>query len=155
MLTEDFDEFVSEVFRRLERALVARYGVDLGVDAAADAIAYAWEHREALAQTSNPIGYLYRVGQTSVRRTVRLQRPLILPPEAVVDGYRSVEDSEFSLPDAVAKLPDAQRVAVVLVHAHGYSYADAAEVLDVPVTTLRNHLHRGMSRLRALLEDPR
>ena len=31
---------------------------------------------------------------------------------------------------------------------------EAARTLNVPVTTLRNHLHRGMAKLRSLLEQP-
>lgn len=48
--------------------------------------------------------------------------------------------------------PD-QRVAVVLVHAHGHSYADAAALMDIPVTTLTNYVTRGLARLRHFLED--
>ena len=42
-------------------------------------------------------------------------------------------------------------MAVLLVHAHGHTYEEAAAVLGVPVTTVRNHLHRGLARLRATL----
>jgi DNA-directed RNA polymerase specialized sigma24 family protein len=152
-VVDDFDEFVGDATRRLQRALVAQYGVELGREAAADAIAYAWEHRDDLAAKANPIGYLFRVGQTSVRRLRRQRRLIDLPPESRADSYRVV-DGEPSLPAALSRLTDAQRAAVLLVHAHAYSYAEAAELLDIPVTTLRNHIHRGMTRLRALLEQP-
>ncbi|MGH1490332.1 MAG: RNA polymerase sigma factor [Acidimicrobiales bacterium] len=48
--------------------------------------------------------------------------------------------------------PD-QRVAIVMVHGHGHSYAEAAEVLGVPITTVSNHLNRGLGRLRQYLEE--
>ena len=149
----DFDEFVVEATRRLQRALVAHYGVELGREAAADAIAYAWEYRHELAERANPLGYLFRVGQTSVRRLRRQLRLIDLPPESRADTYRGV-DGEPGLPAALARLNADQRAAVLLVHAHAYSYAEAAELLDIPVTTLRNHIHRGMARLRKLLEQP-
>lgn len=148
---DDFDGFVRDASRRLRRALVARYGVDLGTEAAADAIAHAWEHREKLALTTNPLGYLYRVGQSSVRRYTRRRRQIDLPPESAADSY-DVEHGDVGLPDALAGLKHDQRVAVVLVHAHGYSYAEVADVLNVPVSTVRNHVHRGMIRLRDQLE---
>lgn len=149
----DFDEFVVDATRRLQRALVAHYGVELGREATADAIAYAWEHRDELAEKANPLGYLFRVGQTAVRRLRRQRRWIDLPPESRADTYRVVED-EPGLPAALSQLNADQRAAVLLVHAHAYSYAEAAELLDVPVTTLRNHIHRGMTRLRTLLEQP-
>jgi DNA-directed RNA polymerase specialized sigma24 family protein len=152
-LIDDFDKFVADATPRLQRALVAHYGIELGREAASDAIAYAWEHRHELADKTNPLGYLFRVGQTSVRRLRRQRRLIDLPPESHADTYRAV-DSEPGLPDALARLSDDQRAAVLLVHAHAYSYAEAAELLDVPVTTLRNHIHRGMTRLRTLLEQP-
>ncbi len=45
------------------------------------------------------------------------------------------------------------RVAIILVHGHGHTYASAAELLDVPVTTITNHINRGLARLRTLLEE--
>ena len=61
----------------LHRALVARNGLDRGADAAASAMAWAWEHRDELAAIDNPVGYLYRVGQRSLRRGYRLDRRLL------------------------------------------------------------------------------
>ena len=61
-------------------------------------------------------------------------------------------EPEPGLHDALQCLTDDQRVAVLLVHAHGYSYAEAAGILEIPVTTLRNNIHRGMNRLRRQLE---
>jgi RNA polymerase sigma factor (sigma-70 family) len=53
----------------------------------------------------------------------------------------------------LAKLNRAQRVAVVLVHSHGWTYAEVAEVLDVSLDAVRNHVHRGLRRLRHILKD--
>jgi DNA-directed RNA polymerase specialized sigma24 family protein len=42
-------------------------------------------------------------------------------------------------------------VAVVLVHGFGYSLREVAELTGVKVTTVQNHLERGLTRLRAEL----
>lgn len=152
-VADDFEAFAARATVALRRALVARYGVELGTEAAADAVAYAWENRTALSALSNPLGYLFRVGQSSVRRHVRQRRRIDLPAEAIVDEYGHVERPQPGLPTALAMLSDDQRVAVVLVHAHAYSYAEVATVLDVPVSTVRNHVHRGLTRLRRHLEQ--
>jgi len=147
---ESFEAFVDSIGPRLSRAFVARYGVELGAEAFADALGWAWEHRDDLTPMENPAGYLYRVGQTSVRANVRRRRRAVLP----------VEEPDYAMPEpnpglhvALAHLTDDQRVAVLLVHAHGYSYAQAAALLDISVSTLRNHIHRGMNRLRKHLEN--
>src|SRR3954454_20792107 len=101
--------------RRLRQLFVARYGLDLGTEAWHDAVAYAWEHNDRLAAMANPDGYLYRVGQSSVRRQQRWRRRVVLPP---VPPDR-LPDVEPALPAALASLSQQQRLAVLLVHAHG------------------------------------
>lgn len=48
---------------------------------------------------------------------------------------------------ALARLPDEQREAVMLVLVEGYSYREAAELLDVPQGTLTSRLGRGREAL--------
>lgn len=145
-----FADSVRQIETPLRRALVAAYGIEVGVEAAADAWAWAWAHRDEWLGTSNRAGYLFRVGQSAARRH-RRHGPVTLPV-ATSEPDDLVIAPE--LPDALAKLTRQQRSAVVLVHAHGYSLVDAAEVLGVSVSTLRNHLNRGLRRLRNLLEEP-
>ena len=64
----EFRAFVTTTEPRLHRALAAALGWDRGRDATADALAYAWEHWPKVRAMANPAGYLYRVGQSSVRR---------------------------------------------------------------------------------------
>jgi DNA-directed RNA polymerase specialized sigma24 family protein len=68
---ESFEGFLASATPQLRRAFVARYGPELGNEVFADATAWAWEHREQLEAMTNPVGYLFRVGQTSVRSQVR------------------------------------------------------------------------------------
>ena len=53
----------------LRRALVARHGLERGCEAAAEAIAWASEHREELAEMDNPLGYVYRVSRRCAAAT--------------------------------------------------------------------------------------
>jgi DNA-directed RNA polymerase specialized sigma24 family protein len=133
--------------RRLRQLLVARYGFDLGIEAWHDAVAYAWEHNDSLAAMANPEGYLFRVGQSSVRKQTRWRRRILLP---AVPPDR-LPDVEPGLPAALAKLSPHQRLAVLLVHAHGWTHDEAATALEIDVSTLRNHLRRGLLKLRTTL----
>jgi DNA-directed RNA polymerase specialized sigma24 family protein len=144
-----FEVFIADARIRLRRALVARYGVDLGVEACAEATAWAWANRDRLLAMANPVGYLYRVGQTAVRNETRFRRAPRFPAEV---QHQDIALAEPGLHEAIARLTPDQRAAVLLVHAHGYRYAEAADLLDIPVSTLKNHLHRGSRRLRKLLE---
>ena len=146
---ERFERLAPPIGVRVRRALVAAYGAEVGSEAAADAMAYAWEHWEKVQGMDNPAGHLYRVGQSAARR-YRPRRPIAFPILPAGDDWADVRPE---LPGALARLSGRQRAAVVLVHAHGETYADAAATLGMSVSTLRNHLDRGMRRLRALLGE--
>jgi RNA polymerase sigma-70 factor (ECF subfamily) len=53
---------------------------------------------------------------------------------------------------AVQALSDDHRAVVALVDVDGLTYAEAAELLDVPIGTVMSRLHRARRRLRRRLE---
>ena len=144
-----FDEFVVGAEPSLRRALVASFGPTVGWDATVDALSWAWEHWDRLRGMSSPIGYLYRVGQTAARR--------YRPARAVdlVGASGVVEPAGFSpeLLPALARLSVQQRSSVVLIHGYGMTQREVAQILDVSVSTVREHLARAMVTLRRELED--
>ena len=140
-----YTAFIADAEPRLRRALVARYGMQQGRDATLDAMVYAWRHWERVEAMENPVGYLFRVGSSSVRAS---KEPPLLGP---VDDHREPW-IEPGLERSLTKLSESQRVAVVLHHSFEWSYGEIAELLEVSVSTVRNHLERGMDKLRAGLE---
>ncbi len=119
-------------------------GQELGAEATAEALAYGWEHWERIAPMHNPVGYLYRVGRSSVRPPKRLRLPAV-----PVNHTPFVEPA---LPAALAKLSDRQRVAVVLVHGFDWKHDEVASLLDVDTPTVATHLRRGLAKLRKHLK---
>lgn len=145
-----FEEFVARHGEGLRRALVAAYGVDVGGDACAEALAFAWEHWDRVGAMERPVGYLFRVGQSASRRLLRPRRRRIELPAEPVDP--DLGDVGVRLDEALLTLSPRQRAAVLLVHGHGYSYTEAAEMTGASVGSVRNELHRAMKRLRAQME---
>ena len=145
---ERFTVFAAVTEPRLRQVLVGWYGVDVGTDATADAMAHAWEHWSEVEAMTNPAGYLFRVAQSKSRRYRR--RPVVMPAVPATE----LPDVDPRLPAALARCSPQQRAAVLLVHAHGWIHADAAEAMEISVSTLRNHLDRGMQRLRKELGEP-
>jgi RNA polymerase sigma-70 factor (ECF subfamily) len=141
--TDEFEQFVLDARPRLIRALAALRGEE-APDAAAEALAYAWEHWQRVRQMDNPVGYLYRVGQS---RTRPRQRPTLPTPASV-----GLPDLEPALIPALLRLPETQRAAVWLVHACQWRYAEVAEALDTTTSMVGNHVARGLARLREELE---
>ena len=141
-----FEEFAGTTGVSLRAGLIAAFGPDSGIDAAAEALAYGWEHWDRIGPMENPSGYLYRVGQTAARRARRPQgflpcRPLTTCPT-----------SRPRLLPALEALSEAQRVCVVMVHAFGWGQTEIAELLDVSPSTVRTHLARALAHLQHELE---
>ena len=72
-------------------------------------------------------------------------------PEFELAGADVDTDTTLDVHAALARLPIDQRAAIVLVDMQGYSVADAAIVLDVPVGTVKSRCARGRARLAGLL----
>jgi RNA polymerase sigma-70 factor (ECF subfamily) len=74
--------------------------------------------------------------------------------EQALDQERVVEKlSQGSIVDALAALPHDFRDVVVLVDLGEFSYADAAQILDVPIGTVMSRLHRGRRILKHQLAE--
>ena len=53
----------------------------------------------------------------------------------------------------VRALPEAQRISVMLVYVEGYSYAEAAEMLEIPTGTVMSRLAAARKKLTIELGD--
>ena len=141
-----FTSFVADAEPRLRRALVARYGVQQGREATLEALVYAWRHWEKVRPMQNAIGYLYRVGTSSVRPV----REIAIAAESPNDSHEPWV--EPALEPSLALLSEQQRVAVVLRHSFEWTYEEIAELLDVSISSVRTQIARGMDKLRDALE---
>jgi len=61
--------------------------------------------------------------------------------------------SQDSIVDALADVPHDFRDVIVLVDIGEFSYADAAQILDIPIGTVMSRLHRGRRILKKNLAD--
>lgn len=147
---EEFEEFFRTVEPRLNRALVATYGSDIGREATIDALAWAWEHWSEVQGLANPGGYLYRVGQSRAKRAMRPGRSasIQLVPESrdASGGWY-----EPGLHDGLTSLTDRQRVCVVLCRGFQWTHAEVADLLEVSPSTVQNHVERATQHLKSVL----
>ncbi len=142
---ERFSAFVREAEPRIRYALVAAYGPERGLEATAEAFAYAWQHWEKVGDMDNPAGYVYRAGQHHAGR--RRRRPPVFPEPS----FNPQPWVEPRLPAALTALTERQRVAVVLVRGYQYTLREVAELLGSSVPTVQKHLDRGLAKLRIRL----
>jgi RNA polymerase sigma-70 factor (ECF subfamily) len=75
-------------------------------------------------------------------------------PEENPDEERVLDRlSQDSVVEALADVPHDFRDVIVLVDIGEFSYADAAQILDIPIGTVMSRLHRGRRILKKNLAD--
>jgi RNA polymerase sigma factor (sigma-70 family) len=114
----------------------------------------------ALARSSDAapptLGWLYTVARRRLIDEARRRRPRTVPlevvrlPEARGDAYGGLVGRALEL--AVEKLPDAQRIVVVMRLLEGRSFAEIADLAGVSEAACRMRFMRGLQQLRSELE---
>jgi RNA polymerase sigma-70 factor, ECF subfamily len=141
--------------RRYARALLGDDGEadDLIQDTLERALARLQQWREGDSPRKWLFSILHNLHVDGLRRKSR--RPPHVGLESVgVDQSAPAADgaSGRDLDQALRLLSVEQREVVLLVGLEGLSYAETAEVLDIPVGTVMSRLARGRERLRALMD---
>jgi RNA polymerase sigma-70 factor (ECF subfamily) len=72
------------------------------------------------------------------------------------EDYEATHDAEFhftvdAVQDALALLPEEQRMVVLLIAVEGYSYKEAAQIMQVPMGTITSRLTRARVALNQTL----
>ena len=80
---------------------------------------------------------------------------LVLPSAPSADQSLAASALPDHIQDAVRRLPEDYRAAVVLSDVVGLPYQEIADGLGVPVGTVRSRIHRGRAQLRAELGSER
>ncbi|MGM0546736.1 MAG: sigma-70 family RNA polymerase sigma factor [Bacteroidota bacterium] len=65
--------------------------------------------------------------------------------------FRELIDDDIS--NALEELPEDFRTVVLLCDVEGFTYEEIANMLDVPIGTIRSRLHRGRNLLKAQLKE--
>lgn len=105
-------------------------------------------HRMALNQSR----MLLRSRRSADRKATALNlEPL--PPSTLPDEHILERERQRGVDAALARLPRAQRETLALRFAGDLSVEETAEVLRVPIGTVKSRVFHGLSRLRSLLKS--
>ncbi|WP_370073287.1 RNA polymerase sigma factor [Novosphingobium sp. THN1] len=91
-----------------------------------------------------------------IRARTRRSETFVVEDAGLGVGASGGQEARVELADmdrALARLPDEQREAVLLVMVEGWSYKEAAEIVGCPVGTLNSRLVRGRDALMTLLGE--
>jgi len=105
----------------------------------------------------DPQAYLYKIAMNLVRdhwRRTRRERAVISSVALRQRDERAAPpDSDMNLRDLLERLPQHQRIAVVLHHLAGMPIRDVALAVGRPEGTVKSDLYQARERLRAELDN--
>ena len=158
------DDALGELAARYERPLL---GLAMGMlndrELARDVVQETWlrviKSARHFAGASSVKTWVYRIlinRALDMRQAKQLMRLGALSEDAV-SGLHSPDQAAHHLENgqllrhAVDGLTPDQRLILLLSYHDGFSHTAAAEVLDIPVGTLKSRLHAALTQLRAKL----
>ena len=159
----DHDAFSELAGRSIERLLrVARLIVrddDRAQDAVQEALVTAWLNVRALRDPERFDAWLHRLLVRSCYRTAGSERrrkatevPLLpIDREAIPDAQQTIAIRD-QLDRGFRRLPVDLRAVLVVHHYLSLRDQEAADMLDIPLGTMKSRLHRASVQLRAALD---
>ncbi|MGH2568014.1 MAG: RNA polymerase sigma factor [Bacteroidota bacterium] len=160
------DAFRILVERHMKQAYNLAYGFlndhDEAEDAAQESFVRVYQSLSSFRAEAEFSTWLYRIVHNvalnrlrqrktrSVRR-VELDHPLA---DSAASDSVSLEEKETRLhvERALHELPTLQRSVVLLRHIEGLSTRQVGEILGCTVGTVKTHLHRGLNKMKRLLD---
>jgi RNA polymerase sigma-70 factor (ECF subfamily) len=152
-----FDELIRRHRRRMWAVALRTLGEpEEAADAVQDACLSAFRSAASYRGEAKVTTWLHRVVVNACldrarRRAVRPTVPLPDQPPADTRDLLGERETGLDVQQALAGLPEDQRLAIVLVDLSGLSVEEAAAVLQVPGGTVKSRCFRGRARLAVSL----
>ena len=157
----DPDAF-GELFRRHRDrmwavALRTTRNRELASDCVQDAFISAFRRAESYRGDAAVTTWLHRIVVNACLDRLRRDKPTSQLPEYELSDKRDAQASvvtRLDVREALDRLPEGQRMALILVDMHGLSVAEAAAVLEVAEGTVKSRCSRGRDAMAELLREP-
>jgi RNA polymerase sigma-70 factor (ECF subfamily) len=147
-----FDAFVEEEHERLYKALYFVTGSrEDAEDLSQEAFMKLWERWDRIEEIADPTGYLFRVALNAFRmrrRRAAMALRRYLPKTVTRDEFAEAE-MRADVRRLLMRLTPRQRAALLLVDLLGYRSEQAARILRVRPSTVRNLASQGRKTLKA------
>lgn len=143
-----------QAVRTFLRGLTSREDAD---DVAQETFLAAWSHARAFRGQSSVRSWLFSIAWRKAKDTqrwwYRRRARDAAYHEAAVGEVEAPSADRRAVQQALASLSLDQRAAVMLCLAHDFTHAEAAEMLGMPLGTVKSHVSRGRERLRDVLGE--
>ena len=141
--------------RRLRAFLGQLAGPDLGDELAQETFLKAWQSLQAFRGEAKFSSWLCAIGWRLFVDQRRRQRSEGRKREAAAELAETVAapaaGERIDLARALARLEPVERAALVLCEGHGWSHGEAAQILRMPLGTLKGTVRRAKQKCREQL----
>ena len=148
-----FEQSIRRLQGRMYRVAVSiLWNDEDAADAMQEAVLRAWQKRRSLRDERAFDVWLMRILLNECRNIQRKNRYRALPLEESLAGAVA-EPPDTGLQEALRRVPEQHRVALLLHHLDGYTVQEIAQMLRLPESTVRGRIYEGRKRLKTLLEE--
>ena len=154
----DLKQRIAKNHKRLYRTAYAwGHDPDLASDISQEAMEKALKRVNQLRDPEKLDSWLFGILINCWRDHFRQQRDTVdiddveLLHQETPEKLKQTQDMVDSVRRSIARLPEGQRQVVTLVNLEGFSYAEVAEILEIPVGTVMSRLSRARGTLAEYL----
>jgi len=162
-----FDVLVGRWEKRIRGAIYRFIGSeDDARDLCQEAFLKAYRNLGSFKQEARFSSWLYQIALNLCRDRLRRRRgrtmvsldeleeggaAMTMPGPTALDLLQERDVSRL-VAGAIASLADEQREVIILKEYQGLTFLEIAQVLDMPISTVKTRLYRGLDQLRSRLE---
>jgi RNA polymerase sigma factor (sigma-70 family) len=149
----DFERLFESEYEALMAYSRSRYGGRLAEDIVAETLLVAWRRMDQVPESPRAwlLAVAHNVARTQIRGRIRRSRVQAEPGLASVESDRERNDPVL---EALTRLREKDREALLLIAWDDLTPKEAAEVLHETAVAFRVRLHRARKRLRKELASP-
>lgn len=95
------------------------------------------------------IAYRLMINKLNRRKKWRTLFPFLVPTE----NRRLSADEKLTVQEAILQLPEKQRAVILLVYYHDLPQEEIAQILSIPLGTVKSRLHNAIKTLKEELKE--
>jgi len=162
-----FDVLLGRWEKRIRGAIYRIVGSDDEArDLCQEAFLKAYKSLRSFKQEARFSSWLYQIALNLCRDRMRRRRgKTMVSLDELEEGGAAMpvagptaldllqeRDTSRLIAQAIEALPDEQREVIILKEYQGLTFLEIAQMLDVPISTVKTRLYRGLDQLRSRLE---
>jgi RNA polymerase sigma-70 factor (ECF subfamily) len=133
---------------------------DLAEDIAQETFLTAFRKLQSYKGEGNFSGWLFRIAHNCflqhIRRTKRrteITEQFGTEQELQTTQYDSLSTGQMDLEQALRQLNSDETPTITLCHSYGFSHQEVADILDMPLGSVKSNISRGKVKLREILTN--